>query len=68
MSAASLEILADEHTPAGMTKKQFIHMVTDSLSEPYSFLTINMRVPDNERYRQNLDRVINLEYYKSLQT
>jgi hypothetical protein len=67
MSQSSLETLADEMTPAGMTKKQFFAMVTESLSEPYSFLTINMKVPENERFRINLDRVINLEYYKTLQ-
>ena len=50
----------------GMTKKQFYVMVQESLSEPYAFLSINMKVPDEERYIINLDTIINLDYYKSL--
>ena len=67
MSQASLEVLCDEYCPANMNRTQFFHMVIDSLSEKFSFLTINMRVPDSERFRINLDRIINLEYYKQLQ-
>ncbi len=66
MSQSALELLADEFTPSGMTKKQFYVMVQESLSEPYAFLSINMKVPDDERYRINLDTIINLDYYKSL--
>ena len=66
MSQSALELLADEFTPSGMTKRQFYVMVQESLSEPYSFLCINMKVPDDERYRINLDTIINLDYYKSL--
>ena len=66
MLQSALELLADEFTPSGMTKKQFYLMVQEALSEPYAFLCINMKVPDAERYRINLDKIINLEYYKSL--
>ena len=66
MSSSAMDVLADEYTPSSMTKKQFCAMVEDALSEPYSFLTINMKVPDEKRYRINLDRIINLDYYKSL--
>ena len=66
MSQSALELLADEFTPSGMTKKQFYFMVQEALSEPYAFLCINMKLPDAERYRINLDKIINLEYYKSL--
>ena len=66
MSQSALDLLADEFTPSGMTKKQFFLMVQDALAEPYAFLGINMKVPDDERYRVNLDQIINLDYYKSL--
>ena len=66
MSQSALDLLADEFTPSGMTKKQFFLLVQDALAEPYAFLGINMKVPDDERYRINLDQIINLDYYKSL--
>ena len=66
MSQSALDLLADEFTPSGMTKKQFFLLVQDALAEPYAFLGINMKVPDDERYRVNLDQIINLDYYKSL--
>jgi hypothetical protein len=65
MSASAMEVLADEFTPSSMTKKQFVAMVEDALKEPYAFLHINMKVPDDKRYRINLDKIINLDYYKS---
>jgi hexokinase len=67
LSQSSLEVLAEEYCPANMNKKQFISMITDSLSEPFSFLTINMKVPEKDRFRSNLDHVLNLDYYKQLQ-
>ena len=66
MSQSALDLLADEFTPSGMTKKQFFLLVQDALAEPYAFLGLNMKVPDDERYRINLDQIINLDYYKSL--
>jgi len=66
MSQSALDLLSDEFTPSGMTKKQFVRMVQEALSEPYSFLGINMKVPDKERYRINLDSIINLDYYKNI--
>lgn len=66
MSQSALELLADEFCPNGVTKKQFFKLVADTLEEPYAFLSINMKAPDAERYRVNLDRIINLDYYKKL--
>ena len=66
MSQSALELLAEEFTPSGMNKKQFMRMVQETLAEPYSFLGINLKVPDDERYRLNLDQIINLKYYKGL--
>jgi hypothetical protein len=67
MSQSALDLLADEFTPSGMNKKQFCVMVQEALAEPYAFLGINMKVPDEERYRINLDRIINLDHYKTRQ-
>ena len=66
MSQSALDLLAEEFCPNGMQKKQFFQLVEDALSEPYAFLSINMRVADNERYRINLDQFINLDYYKNI--
>ena len=55
-----MELLVEEFTPPGMTKKDFMSMVMHATKEKHHFLHINMKVPFNERYRKNLDTI--LEY------
>jgi hypothetical protein len=62
-SVSEVETVADEFAPGGMHKKNFMRLVTDATSEPYSFLTINMKVHSSIRFRRNLDDIIDLKKY-----
>jgi len=64
VSAAEAEVLAEEQAPPGIHKKNFIRMVDDVLKEKYSFLTIMLKSPWNERFRSGLAMVIDLNNYK----
>jgi hypothetical protein len=64
MSRSALDILCDEFCPSAMNRKQFCKMVEDVLDEPYCFLTINMKSEERQRFRRNLDQVINIDAYR----
>jgi coproporphyrinogen III oxidase-like Fe-S oxidoreductase len=64
-SQSEVEILKDEVCPAGLTKKQFEKVIEYATSEPYSFLSINNHTKPKERFRRNLDEIIDLEKYKN---
>lgn len=51
-------LIIDEFCPAGKTKKEFAKLIDTATEEPYSFLHINKRVANKERYRKNLDEII----------
>jgi len=53
------ELMAQEYCPPGMRKKDFIALLRQGTREKYNFVHINKRVPHAERYRRNLDTVIN---------
>jgi hypothetical protein len=57
---SEMELLVEEFTPPGMSKKNFMAMVQHATKEKHNFLHINMKVPFEERYRKNLDTI--LEY------
>lgn len=61
---SEMELLALEYSPPGMTKKEFIRMVQFATDEPYSFLYINKSVPMQDRFRKNLDEMIDISYFK----
>ena len=61
---SEVEILYQEHCPPRFTKKQFMAMVNWATNKPYSFLYINKSVPMKERYRRNLDEIINLKVFR----
>ena len=64
MSNAEMQIAVDEYCPAGMTAAAFERMLTDVLgSEQYQFFVVNMRVPNQERYRRGLGEILNLKDY-----
>jgi len=65
-SQSEVEVLKDEVTPAGLTKKQFEKVIDYATSEPYNFLAINNHAKPKERFRKNLDEIINLEDYKKI--
>lgn len=61
---SEVEILCDEHCPPRFTKKQFVAMVNWATHKPYNFLYINKTVPMKERYRRNLDEIIDLKKFR----
>ena len=66
ISNSEAETLTEEFAPPRMTKKQFMRLIDDTLTEQYNFLTINMKAPWEQRFRKNLSEVINLDYYRQL--
>lgn len=64
LSNSEIDLLCDEFCAPGMDRKEFYHMVHDTVKEPYSFLGIDMKSPWDKRFRKNLGEFINLGYYK----
>ena len=64
MSNAEMQIAVDEYCPAGMKAVDFERMMSDVLSsEKYQFFVVNMRVPNEERYRRGLGEILILNDY-----
>lgn len=59
-SGSEHKILIDEHTPPGLTKKEFEGLLNHAVGDKYSFLHINLRAPRETRYRKNLDTILQL--------
>lgn len=57
-SAAEVEVVTDEYAPPMYTKNEFRRLVNDASNERYTFLTINMKVGWDRRFRRNLDEFI----------
>lgn len=51
----------DEFCPAGQSKKTMDEMIKYCTSDAYSFMHINLQVPQSIRYRKNLDTVLKIE-------
>lgn len=60
-SANEVEMVTEEFAPPEYKKKEFMQMVNDCTKENYSFLTINMKVGWDKRFRKNLDEFVTLE-------
>jgi hypothetical protein len=59
-SQSEMECLVEEFAPPNMHKNAFKDLVFNVTSGPYEFLTINMKVPWEERFRRNLSPIIQL--------
>ena len=59
-SLTEVETLSDEFCPPNMSKKDFKEMIKYATNEPYQFLHINMFCHFKDRYRKNLDEVLEL--------
>jgi len=57
-SMSEQEVLADNVCPPNMSKKRFIELIQYATDKPYNFLYINNKLPINERFRKNLDKII----------
>jgi hypothetical protein len=53
-------IMVEEFSPPNFTKKDMLDLINFATVEPYSFLYINMTAPIKERYRKNLDQILEL--------
>ena len=60
-SASEVEIVTEEFAPPEYTKREFAKLVNDASCKKYSFLTINMKVGWDKRFRRNLDEFIVLD-------
>lgn len=57
-SSAEVEIVVEEFAPPVYTKNEFRQMVVECTKEKFSFLTINMKVGWDFRFRKNLDNFV----------
>lgn len=55
-----VETVAEEYGPPMYSKKEFMAIVNDICGEKYTFLTINMKVEWETRFRRNLDQIVRL--------
>ena len=66
-SNTEMQMLHEEFSPPGVTKKGFQRLIDDVLQEKkYNFLVINRTQPWETRFRKNLNNIIDLEQYKTL--
>lgn len=61
--ASEVEIVVDEFAPPLYTKNEFREMIMEATRDRFSFLTINMKVGWDLRFRNNLDRFIVLDRF-----
>lgn len=54
------KVLADEYTPPGYKKKEFLEIIAYATRTPYSFLFINEQADARQRYRENLGNILEL--------
>lgn len=60
-SQSEVELLTEEFSPPTYSKKEFMDIIYDATSEKYSFITINMKLGWDQRFRKNLDTPITLD-------
>jgi hypothetical protein len=63
---SEVEILLDEITPAGISKKEFQKVIEYATSGKHEFLYINRHAERGEQIRKNLDEVIDINKFKKL--
>ena len=59
-SQSEVETVVEEFSPPMYTRNEFRQLVHDATKEKFSFLTINMKVGWDKRFRRNLDEIIQL--------
>lgn len=53
--------LSEEHTPSNHNEKEFLKIIDHATVEKYNFLHINKQAPMKDRYRKNLDTILELK-------
>ena len=61
---SEIEVLLDEITPAGITKRDFQKVIEYATSGKHDFLYINRHAERGEQIRKNLDEIIDLNLFK----
>jgi hypothetical protein len=56
-----LNCLAEEFAPAGHSKKEMISIIDYATTDPYSFFFVNCQADHKQRYRKNLDTILELK-------
>lgn len=64
-SQSEVEVLLDEVTPSGMTKKEFSKVIEYCTDGNYNFISINNHAKRGEQIRKNLTEVIDLDKFKT---
>ena len=64
-SAAEVDIVANEYAPPMYSRNEFKKIVNEASKEKFSFLTINMKVGWDKRFRRKLGELINLHRLSS---
>ena len=59
-SSSEVETIVEEYAPPQYTKNEMRRMVVDTTKDNFAFLTINMKVGWDKRFRKNLDQFIKL--------
>ena len=61
---SEVEVLLDEITPAGLTKKEFAKVIEYATDGKYDFLYIQRHADSDKQIRKNLDEIININNFK----
>ena len=59
-SGSELERISEEYCPPGLGKKEFAKIVDNATREKHSFLHINCHADFDDRYRKNLDEILDV--------
>jgi Cdc6-like AAA superfamily ATPase len=62
---SEIEVLLDEVTPAEMTKKEFLKVISYCTQGDFDFMSINNHAKRGQRIRKNLTEVLDLETFKT---
>lgn len=62
---SEIDVLKDEITPAGISKKDFGKVIAYATEGRYDFLYLNNHADPGKRVRKNLDEIIDLDKFKS---
>lgn len=63
---SEVEVLKDEITPAGLTKKEFEKIINYCNKGEHSFLFINNHAPKDEKIRCNLNEILTIDKMKQI--
>jgi hypothetical protein len=59
-SESEINLLVDEFCPAHTTSAQFYELVKEATKDQFNFLHINCKAPMQDRFRKNLDTILNI--------